>query len=239
MDKLNGQTRGQLVEALISAYSSHSALQQMVLIQLERNLAEIVGPNDDLRTCLFKLIGWAEERGAIADLIDRAFQHNPGNPALRRFVQIHRHKSNSRGQSIPDNLDTVEGVAPYWSLLDDVRKAFASWHREEQPSPTNIQIKYPAQGVSVNCVRDKEQRWVVSIICLQAPFPGALSYSGLRIGMPVQALTAACTGKYRCHTTDLKRPIWEYTPLCDNSSTMTVVLEQDKVSTILLMQRTA
>ena len=78
---LLGHEREQLHEALVDAFSSYSALEQMVSFKLNQNLQDIAG-NGELRSVAFYLIRWAERSGKLEDLIRDAWEENSGNPKL-------------------------------------------------------------------------------------------------------------------------------------------------------------
>lgn len=80
--KLNGAQYGQLLNALLSAFTSSSALSQMVSIHLNENLNAIAS-GGGLRDIAFNLIQWAESRDDVGRLIAAARAANPGNPDLR------------------------------------------------------------------------------------------------------------------------------------------------------------
>jgi 5'-methylthioadenosine/S-adenosylhomocysteine nucleosidase len=81
MDNLKGPQLRQLSEALLSAFPMRSALAQMVLIGLDKNLDAIAGEGS-LTSVVFELIQWAESHGRRADLLNAARAQNPDNPQL-------------------------------------------------------------------------------------------------------------------------------------------------------------
>ncbi len=86
---LTGRQIEQLQEALIDAYASRDALRMLVRIELEQNLDVIAG-GENLRVLVFNLISWAEQTGAVVQLIDGACRQNSGNPKLRDLQQAAR-----------------------------------------------------------------------------------------------------------------------------------------------------
>lgn len=79
---LTGRQIEQLQEALLDAFASHGALRMLARIELEQNLDAIAG-GENLRVLVFNLISWAEQTGAVAQLIEGACRQNAGNPKLR------------------------------------------------------------------------------------------------------------------------------------------------------------
>ncbi|MFO0759755.1 MAG: effector-associated domain EAD1-containing protein [Byssovorax sp.] len=84
--QLDGATFRQLQDALLSAFPSRSALEQMVRFQLDKNLA-VIASGGNLATTVFELIQAAEAGGWLADLVHGAGAANPGNPSLRAFIE--------------------------------------------------------------------------------------------------------------------------------------------------------
>jgi len=83
--KLSGEQTRQLQQALLSACPNEGTLRMFVRTGLEENLDAIVG-GMNLSEMVFNLIVWAESRGRLKDLIEKAYQENPLNPSLRSFA---------------------------------------------------------------------------------------------------------------------------------------------------------
>ena len=79
--KLSGAEVQELVNALLSAFSSRSALAQMLRIGLNENLDAIAAPGN-LRATIFEVVSHAEAQGFISALFDAALAAAPGNPDL-------------------------------------------------------------------------------------------------------------------------------------------------------------
>ncbi len=82
---LSGEQKRALNEALLEAFRDRDALEVMVGYYLDENLATITSSDQNLRTNVFELVGWAESVGRLGDLLDGARQANAGNPALAAF----------------------------------------------------------------------------------------------------------------------------------------------------------
>jgi hypothetical protein len=80
--KLTGQQYKQLQQALLDAFPTETALQQLVMFELDENLATIAS-GGNLQAIVFNLIGWAQAQGRLAELIQGALRSNPNNPALQ------------------------------------------------------------------------------------------------------------------------------------------------------------
>src|SRR5437588_9473860 len=85
MMDLDGRQRQQLHDALLGAFPTRSALEQMVDYGLDENLNKIAG-NSNLSDAVFELIRWAKARDRIEELIRAALQVNWRNSKLREFA---------------------------------------------------------------------------------------------------------------------------------------------------------
>jgi hypothetical protein len=78
---LDGRQVETLHRALLSAFPTERALQQMVRFGMDLNLAEVASGN--LADQVFDVLRYAEARGAVPQLIESALAANPTNPDLR------------------------------------------------------------------------------------------------------------------------------------------------------------
>src|SRR5947209_17654034 len=85
MMDLDGRQRQQLHDALLGAFPTRSALEQMVDFGLDENLNKITG-NSNLTDAVFELIRWAKARDRIEELIRTALRFNSRNAKLREFA---------------------------------------------------------------------------------------------------------------------------------------------------------
>jgi Effector-associated domain 1 len=85
-EELTGHQYGKLQEALIAAFTSKSKLEQMLSLELNRNLDSIAG-GENLRDVVFNLIKEAKAQGWIKDLVHAACRANPGNPQLKAIAE--------------------------------------------------------------------------------------------------------------------------------------------------------
>jgi len=83
---LSGQQRKQLQFALIDAFPTTAALEQMLTFGLDKKLRAILGEGS-LQDIVFKLIQIAEAEGWIEDLVRKAHEYNSGNLRLKAIVQ--------------------------------------------------------------------------------------------------------------------------------------------------------
>ena len=83
--KLTGQKVQQICDALIDAYPTRDLLRMMVRVELDENLEEIAG-GENQNVVVFNLVSWAERDGRIDELITRAHRRTPGNEALKQLA---------------------------------------------------------------------------------------------------------------------------------------------------------
>ena len=83
--KLTGQKVQQICDALIDAYPTRDLLRMMVRVELDENLEEIAG-GENQNVVVFNLVSWAERDGRIDELITRAHMRTPGNDALKQLA---------------------------------------------------------------------------------------------------------------------------------------------------------
>jgi tetratricopeptide (TPR) repeat protein len=80
----------QLQQALGSAFPNREKLEILIRTELDENLDLIAG-GTDLSDTIFKLIKWAEARGRLKELVEKACRSNPDNPKLKLFVGQQSH----------------------------------------------------------------------------------------------------------------------------------------------------
>ena len=78
---LSGTQYGRLVDALVNAFD-RGGLQRLVRFRLDENLDAVAGGGNHSEV-VFALIGWAESRGRLAELLAGALAENPGNRRLQ------------------------------------------------------------------------------------------------------------------------------------------------------------
>ncbi|MFK0735689.1 MAG: effector-associated domain EAD1-containing protein, partial [Gloeotrichia echinulata HAB0833] len=83
---LSGQQRKKLQDALLDAFPTKSSLEQMLSFGLGKNL-DVVAEGGNLKVVVFNLITVAESQGWIDQLIDAAYNDNPGNLKLKAIAQ--------------------------------------------------------------------------------------------------------------------------------------------------------
>ena len=109
--QLTGEQYKQLQNALVSAFPNLDAFRQMVRIQLDKNLDALAG-NDTLNQVVFRLIDAAEAEGWTKILVDKAYQHNPGNADLHLFAQQFLPSGTVRDETIPSTQVFPETKLP-------------------------------------------------------------------------------------------------------------------------------
>lgn len=85
MQSFDGVRQRKLKEALIDAFPTWNALAQMVLYQLDKNLATITSQALGLDANAYELVQWAIAQGMVADLVVAARNQNPRNQSLARL----------------------------------------------------------------------------------------------------------------------------------------------------------
>ncbi len=83
--KLTGQRVQQICDALSDAYPTRDALRMLVRLELDENLEEIAG-GENQSVVVFNLVTWAERSGRIDELITHARRRMPGNEALQHLA---------------------------------------------------------------------------------------------------------------------------------------------------------
>jgi|GEM_PF-385324 len=83
---LPSQQIQELQNALISALLDKVSLEQMLLVELEKK-SSIVANEGNFPDFILKLIQTADLEGWVEYLICTAYNHNPENPKLQRFIQ--------------------------------------------------------------------------------------------------------------------------------------------------------
>jgi small GTP-binding protein len=86
--KFTGNQRKQLQKALESAFPRPASLEMLLQTEMDINLVSVAG-NGTYAEIIFNLIQWAQARGRLEELIEKAYRDNPGNPDLERFVTDH------------------------------------------------------------------------------------------------------------------------------------------------------
>lgn len=81
--KTDGKLRREIREALVQAFPMPKDLRMVTDEVLNEPLQNITGIDADMRTIAFNLIGWAEARGRLTELVIGAAEANPGAPALK------------------------------------------------------------------------------------------------------------------------------------------------------------
>src|SRR5688572_21280992 len=84
--RLTGEQYLQLQSALLKAFPRRDDLRLMVRVRLQINLDEII-EGRNLTEAVSGLITWVEDNDRVEELIEKAYQHNSGNEALRKVAE--------------------------------------------------------------------------------------------------------------------------------------------------------
>ncbi|MEZ5354676.1 MAG: effector-associated domain EAD1-containing protein [Bryobacteraceae bacterium] len=93
---LNGEELKKLIAALLGAYPNYADLEQMVLLELDENLAALASQQANQQKVLFELVVWARRVDRLEDLLAAAARDQPANKTLRATLNILREAIESR-----------------------------------------------------------------------------------------------------------------------------------------------
>ena len=105
--KLSGKQREEFQNAMVSAFPKTISLEMMLKNKLSKNI-EVIAKGNDQKEIIFKLINRAESEGWLQELVNKAHEHNPGNPELKLFVQSFK-EENAR----PDIPGPYRGLSAF------------------------------------------------------------------------------------------------------------------------------
>lgn len=115
---LTGSQHQQLQDALLAAFGTDDALRQMLKLQLDVELNAVAKPGS-LTQRVFDLVTWAREQGRIAELIEGAMRHNPGNPELQALAAA-APDWHVAAPAEPDGAPPYQGLA-FFGVADQAR----------------------------------------------------------------------------------------------------------------------
>ncbi|MEM7129696.1 MAG: effector-associated domain EAD1-containing protein [Chloroflexota bacterium] len=119
--QLSGAEIQRFQKALLKAYPTEEALEQMVGVTLEENLNEHV-KNENLGTKVYELIKWAESQGRLDELLKGAIAQNPGNPSLQPFAQNIKSTATDTPPLLPYLVDRSQHVYEFRNALTEAVK---------------------------------------------------------------------------------------------------------------------
>jgi hypothetical protein len=89
--------REDLQEAILNAYKNANDLEQTVEYELQKNLEEIAGRNNNIRDIVFQLINrWAYPGGKLEELFLACYRRRSENPKLRELYQLYLEEKRNR-----------------------------------------------------------------------------------------------------------------------------------------------
>ena len=158
--QLNGKSRQQFHDALLSAFPTPAKLKQMVSFELDENL-DAIATGGNYSEVVFKLIGWAEEKGKEEELLNAARSSNPGNPKLKSFDEQIRNTPNNNTTPQTEKSPSTP-PAPESSDFD----VFLAHNSLDKPQVEAVARKLQQRGIKYWL--DKEQippgRWFQDVI---------------------------------------------------------------------------
>ncbi|MEO1373006.1 MAG: toll/interleukin-1 receptor domain-containing protein [Cyanobacteria bacterium J06635_10] len=107
--ELDGNSREQFHDALLSAFPNKGTLKQMVSFKLNINLDNYTDGN--LSKVVRELIELAEANGNVKELLTAARKANPGNPKLRSFDELMRSRWNPTPVTVNSDSDFEYDIA--------------------------------------------------------------------------------------------------------------------------------
>ena len=158
--ELDGQSRKQFQDALLSAFPSEADLEQMVSFELDENL-NYIATGGNYSEVVFKLIKWAQAQGKIEELLTAARSANPGNPKLGTFGEQMRGTRNTNPTPVTANSGNTS--SPSESSNFDV---FLAHNSSDKPQVEAVAGELRKRGIEYWL--DKEQippgRWFQDVI---------------------------------------------------------------------------
>ena len=158
--ELDGKTRKQFHDALLSAFPSPAKLKQMVSFELDENL-DVISTGGNHSDVVFELIKWAESEGKVEKLLTAARSANPGNPKLRSFDQQTRNILSTNY-----TISTVNSGSISSSSQSSNFDVFLAHNSLDKPQVEAIAQELKQRGI--NYWLDKEQippgRWFQDVI---------------------------------------------------------------------------
>ncbi|KST64922.1 toll/interleukin-1 receptor domain-containing protein [Mastigocoleus testarum] len=158
--ELDGKTRKQFHDALLSAFPSEADLEQMVNFELDENL-NYIATGGNYSEVVFKLIKWAQAQGRIEELLTAARSANPGNPKLKSFDEQMRSRPNTNPTPVTANPKHISS-SPESSDFD----VFLAHNSSDKPQVEAVATELRQRGIKYWL--DKEQippgRWFQYVI---------------------------------------------------------------------------
>jgi V8-like Glu-specific endopeptidase len=132
---IDGRKRREIREALIEAFPMPKDLRMVTDEVLNVPLQNVTGIGGDMETMAFDLIGWAQARGRLTELVIGAATVNPTVPGLKALADQFQFASSAPGEIERINLQDVpfENVGQWLDKLSRLRRAVC--RIEPQPSP--------------------------------------------------------------------------------------------------------
>lgn len=121
--ELTGDQIAELSTALVKAFPTQPKLKEVVRVKLDRNIDEL--SDGSLKQRTMEIIEAAEAEGWTSRLIEGAYAHNPGNPALKQFYQkyagsVQRSFSQKGLERIVDSAGGFEDIVAWREKLAQI-----------------------------------------------------------------------------------------------------------------------
>jgi len=204
-EPLNLAERKQLHQALLSAFPSEGALEQVFFFELGVNLRQI-REGRSYSEIVGNLILWAETNNRLQDLLAGARNANPGNRELRRFLEDYQaHHAPSGATKRPSAVLTPQRRIELIQLLLRIpasgsfegRSAFLIglvWAQSLTRSPTNSRMDLDMIIDQLDSLGQLDSGAWPLLIFLQ----NAASYvDGTAVGRELQKMSQQLTEAYQ------------------------------------------
>jgi hypothetical protein len=123
---LSGEQQQRLQKALVAAFPSRFAVEQLVAYRLDYNLNQIVG-DVGLDEVVHRVIEWARKCDRLDQLIAKARDENPNNELLNKFVtDINGSGSALADVAAPTREIATRGLAALQDLMQDTEVQVAA-----------------------------------------------------------------------------------------------------------------
>jgi V8-like Glu-specific endopeptidase len=133
--KIDGKKRREIREALVAAFPMPKDLRMLTDDVLNVPLQNVTGINNDMETMVFDLIGWAQARGRLTELVIGAAAVNSGAAPLQTLASQFQFVA-----AVPGEVERIvladvpfENVGQWLDTLSRLRRAVC--RVEPQPSP--------------------------------------------------------------------------------------------------------
>jgi V8-like Glu-specific endopeptidase len=133
--KIDGKKKREIREVLVQAFPMPTNLRMLTDEVLNVPLQNITGINNDMETMVFDLIGWAQARGQLTELVIGAAAVNPGSTPLKTLADQFQFVTGVQGEVERIVLKDVpyENVGQWLDKLSRLRRAVCRIEPQRSP----------------------------------------------------------------------------------------------------------